>query len=195
MGFNPAATIIPGKGTVLVADPDKAPPTDYMTLNPADKASMTSLAAGWETLGHTSRENTVAMSKEGGEASQSGSWWEEALVSNYAATNWGVTVNSLQVDALTLGLAFGGGTLDTATGSYAVKDIKPTAKSLFILIVGGTSRMGIYIPNTTVSIGDAPELAIDAFFEISLSAAILNSPTTGNRFQFFHPALKATAGA
>lgn len=191
MGFNPNATIIPGKGTVLVADPDKAPPIDYMTLNPADPTSFATAAPGWEALGHTSRENMVAMSKEGGEATQSGSWWDEALVSNYAATNWSIVVNSLQVDALTLGLAFGGGTLDTAKGSYAVKDIKPTAKALFILMVGGNSRMGIYIPNTTVSIGDAPELAIDAFFEISLSAAILNSKTSGNRFQFFHPSLKA----
>lgn len=191
MGFNPAATIIPGKGTVLVADPDKAPPVDYMTLNPADKTALATAAPGWETLGHTSRENMVAMSKEGGEATQSGSWWEEALVSNYAATNWGLTVNSLQVDALTLGLAFGGGTLDATKGSYLVKDIKPTAKALYILMVGGNTRMGIYIPNTTVSIGDAPELAIDAFFEISLSAAILNSPTSGARFQFFSPALKA----
>lgn len=190
MGFNAAATIIPGKGTVLVADPDKAPPVDYLTLNPNDTAALTTAAPGWSVLGHTSRENMVAMSKEGGEATQSGSWWDEALVSNYAATNWSVGVNSLQVDGLTLGLAFGGGTLDAAKGSYAVRDIRPTAKSLYILIVGGTSRMGIYIPNTTVSIGDAPELAIDAFFEISLSAAILNSPTTGNRFQFFHPALK-----
>lgn len=191
MGFNAAATIIPGKGTVLVADPDTAPPEDYLTLNPADATALVTAAPGWDVLGHTSRENTVGMSKEGGEATQSGSWWDEALSSNYAATNWSVTVNSLQVDALTLGLAFGGGDLDTTEGSYAVNDIRPTAKSLYILIVGGNSRMGIYIPNTTVSIGDAPELAIDAFFEIALSAAILNSPTSGNRFKFFHPALKS----
>lgn len=189
MGFNSNATIIPGKGTVLVADPDTTPPTDYLTLDPT--ATPLVGATGWNALGHTSRENTVGMTKEGGEASQSGSWWEEALDSSYAATNWGITVNSLQVDALTLGLAFGGGTLDTVKGSYLVKDIKPQKKALFVLMVGGNTRMAFYIPNTTVSIGDAPEIAIDTFFEVSLSAAILNSPITGGRWEIFHPALKA----
>lgn len=188
MGFNPDATIIPGKGTVLVADPDTAVPTNYETLDPL---TLPTGGVGWQALGHTSRENTVSMNKEGGEASQSGSWWEQALDSSYEATTWGINVASLQVDALTLGLAFGGGTLDTAKGSYLVKDIVPQRKALFILMVGGNRRMGIYIPNTTVSVGDAPEIAIDTFFEISLSASILNSPTTGARFQFFHPALKA----
>lgn len=189
MGFNPAATIIPGKGTVLVADPDTAAPENYETLDPRTLAG----GSGWQALGHTSRENSVAMNKEGGEATQSGSWWEEALDSSYAATTWGLTVNSLQVDALTLGLAFGGGTLDTSAGSYLVKDIVPQAKALYILMIGGNRRMGIYVPNTTISIGDAPEIPTDTFFEISLSASILNSPTSGARFQFFHPALKASA--
>lgn len=190
MGFNPAATIIPGKGTVLVADPDTPVPADYMTLDPMTLPA----GSGWQALGHTSRENSVAMSKEGGEATQAGSWWEEALDSSYAATTWGITVNSLQVDSLTLGLAFGGGSLDTAVGSYMVKDIVPQKKALYVLMVGGNTRMGIYIPNTTVSVGDAPEIPTDAFFEISLSAAILNSPTSGARFGFFHPALKASQG-
>lgn len=190
MGFNPAATIIPGKGTVLVADPDSEVPGDYMTLDPMALPA----ESPWQALGHTSRENTVAMSKEGGEASQSGSWWEEALDSSYEATTWGLTVNSLQVDALTLGLAFGGGQLDATVGSYMVRDVVPQRKALYILMVGGNTRMGIYVPNTTVSVGDAPEIAIDSFFEISLSAAILNSPTSGARFGFFHPALKTPVG-
>lgn len=190
MGFNAGATIIPGKGTVLVADPDTAVPTDYLTLDPGPNGNMATAAVGWEAMGHTSRENTVALNKEGGEATQIGSWWDEALRSQYAPTNWNINVNSLQVDALTLGLAFGGGTLDTTAGSYAFGDIVPQAKALYVLMIdSGGNRMAFYIPNTTVSIGDAPELAVDAFFEVQLSAAMLNSPTTGNRMQIFHPAL------
>lgn len=191
MGFNAAATIIPGKGTVLVADPDTLPPSDYLTLNPMD---LTTDAPDWEALGHTSRENNVALSKEGGEATQMGSWWDEALVTDYDSVNWSITVNSIQIDALTLGLAFGGGTLDATEGYYDVAgSIVPQDKALFILIVSGAKRMGIYIPNTSVTIGDAPEIATDAFFEIQLSASMLNSPTTGNRFRIYHPALKSGA--
>lgn len=195
MGFKSNATVIPGKGTVLVADPDTAAPADYLTLDPTDVDVLTGEltdAPGWEGLGHTSRENNVSLSKDGGDVTASGSWWEEVLRSTRAPTNWTVTVNSIQVDALTLGLAFGGGTLDTVAGSYDVGDIVPQDKALFILIVdNGGNRLGLYIPNTSVSIGDAPEFAIDAFFEIQLSGAIQNSTTTGKKFRWYHPALKA----
>lgn len=194
MGFNAGATLIPGKGTVLVADPDSPVPTDYMTFNPGPGGNLLTAAPDWDVIGHCSRENTVALSKDGGDATQIGSWWDEALRSNYAPTNWSATVNSIQIDALTLGLAFGGGELDSVAGSYAVGDIVPQAKALYILVMDSNlNRMGFYIPNTTVSIGDAPEFAVDAFFEIQLSAAMLNSPTTSKKFQIFHPALKGGA--
>lgn len=192
MGFNKAATTIPGKGTVLVADPNTAPPTNYLTLDPTDPTSMSTLAADWEAMGHTSRDNNVALSKDGGEVTTVGSWWEEVLRSNRGATNWTITVNSIQIDATTLGMAFGGGTLDTVEGFYDVGDIVAQDKALFVLIVdNGGNRLGLYIPNTSVSIGDAPEFSIDAFTEIQLSGAIQNSDT-GKKFRWYHPALKAT---
>jgi hypothetical protein len=189
MSFNSGATTIPGKGTVLVADPDTPAPADYLTLDPTNIGVAD---ADWEALGHTSRENNVSLSKEGGDVSTVGSWWEEILRSNRAGTTWTVTVNSIQIDALTLGLAFGGGTLDTVAGSYDVGEIVPQDKALFILIVdNGGNRLGLYVPNTSVSIGDAPEFAIDAFFEIQLSGTIQASPTTGKKFRWYHPSLKA----
>lgn len=190
MAFKSTATTIPGKGTVLVAAPDTAPPTNYLTLDPTGNPIVG--ATGWEALGHTSRENNVSLSKEGGEVTTAGSWWEEVLRSTRSATNWTVTVNSIQIDSLTLGLAFGGGTLDTLAGSYEVGDIVPQAKALFILIVDNAgNRLALYVPNTDVSVGDAPEFAIDAFFEIQLSATVKNSATTGKKFRWYHPALKS----
>lgn len=193
MAFNTAATTIPGKGTVLVAAPDTAAPTNYLTLDPTSGGMAGPIvgATGWSSLGHTSRENNVSLAKDGGDVTSVGSWWDEVIRSNRAPTNWTATVNSIQIDATTLGLAFGGGTLDTVAGSYDVGDIVAQQKALFILVVDNTgNRLGLYIPNTSVSIGDAPEFAIDAFFEIQLSAAIQNSATTGKKFRWYHPALK-----
>lgn len=188
MGFNPNATTIPGRGTVLVAPPDTAAP-DYETVDPTGV-----LSGGWEALGHTSRDNNVSLSKGGGDAQQRGSWWDDALRATYDPITWSVNVNSIQIDKTTLGLAFGGGTHDGAAGSYAVGgSITPQKKALFILIEDGVTRMGIYIPNTTVTIGDAPQIAVDAFFEITLSAQMLNSETTGDRFEFLHPGLITSA--
>lgn len=193
MGFNKGATTIPGKGTVLVADPDTAPPTDYLTLDPTKPADMLAKAPDWEAMGHTSRDNNVQLSKDGGDVASVGSWWEEVLRSNRSPINWTVTVNSIQIDRTTLGLAFGGGTLDTTEGFYDVGDIIPQDKALFILVVdNGGNRLGLYIPNTSVSIGDAPEFSIDAFLEIQLSGAIQNSTDTGKKFRWYHPSLKGS---
>lgn len=188
MGFNANATTIPGKGTVLVAPPDTAAP-DYEAIDPTGV-----LSGGWEALGHTSRDNAVSLSKGGGDATQRGSWWDDALRSTYDPITWSVNVNSLQVDKLTLGLAFGDGVHNGTAGTYDVGgSITAVKKAVFILIVDGSSRMGIYIPNTTITIGDAPQIAVDAFFEIALSAQMLNSPTTGKRFRFYHPGLITVA--
>jgi len=189
MGFNANATTIPGKGTVLVAPPDTAAP-DYETIDPL------SPTGGWVALGHTSRDNNVSLSKGGGDATQRGSWWDDALRSTYDPITWSVNVNSIQIDGTTLGLAFGGGTQDGTAGTYDVAGtITPQKKALFILIVDGSTRMGIYIPNTTITIGDAPQIAVDAFFEITLTAQMLNSETTGKRFRFMHPGLITVAPA
>lgn len=187
MGFNANATTIPGKGTVLVAPPDTAAP-DYELVDP------TAPTGGWVALGHTSRDNNVSLSKGGGDATQRGSWWDDALRSTYDPITWSVNVNSIQIDSTTLGLAFGGGTHDGEDGTFDVGGtITPQKKALFILIVDGATRMGIYIPNTTITIGDAPQIAVDAFFEITLTAQMLNSEATGNRFRFYHPGLITVA--
>jgi len=194
MPFNKNATIIPGKGTVLYANPDTAVPSNWATIDPTSTAQLAA-SGGWNALGHTSRENVVALSKDGGEATTLGSWWDAALDTQRGDTSWGVTINSLQVDATTMSMAFGGGVLDTVAGTYDVGDIVPANVALLIIVQGATTRMCIYIPNTNMQVGDAPELPTDAFFEIQLSAAIQNSPTTGKKFRFLHPALKASAVA
>lgn len=188
MAFDSASTIVPGRGTVLVADPNTAAPS-FETLDPTDSAALALI--NWDALGHTSRENAVAMAKDGGDPTIRGSWWDSALSTTYTDVNWEVTVNTLQVDAVSLGLAFGGGVHTPASKMFAVKStITAQEKALYILMVDGPTRMGIYIPRASVSIGDAPEIDPENFFEIQLAAQILTS-AAGDRFQLFHPALAA----
>lgn len=178
--LNANATILPGRGTVFIAEEPDAPVLDYKTVDPRDPSTYT----GYICLGHTSRENTVALSKEGGEATQHGSWWEAAIRESREPTQWGWTVNSLQVDRNTMGMAFPEGVVEG--GAFWVPGVDSTKeRTALILCVDGTGRMGIHLPNTPVGIGDAPEIAVDAFFEIQLSGSILSSPETGRRIGFF----------
>lgn len=182
MALDNGATIIPGRGTVFVDMTGTAASFDYKTVNPRDPSTF----PGWDCLGHTSRENTVALAKDGGDAEQKGSWWDAALRSVSEASAWSWTVNSLQVDRLTMGLAFPGGVIRDGAfwvpGAESEVDIRA-----FILCVDSTARLGIELPNTSMKIGDAPEISTEDFFEIQLLGQILSDPTTGDRIGFHHP--------
>lgn len=189
MTMNAGATFLPGRGTVFFANPGTTPP-NYKTVDPRDPTTYT----GWECMGHTSRENTVALAKDGGEASQLGSWWDAAIKESREPSTWSWTVNSLQVDKTTMELAFPGG--EVRDGAYWVPGNDATIeKAAFILMADGTGRMGVYMPNTPMALGDAPEIDIENLFEIQLSGSILSDETTGDRIGFFHPSFDATAPA
>lgn len=192
MALNPNALILPSRGTVFVGPVDTAPPTviQLATISP------TSPPTGMQCVGHTSRENLPAYSKDGGDATQYGSWWDDAIATSYDPVTWSLTFNSLQTDELTLGLAFGGGELDDEAGTYDFGNVTAVEKSLLLLMTDGTKRRGFYHPNTSITLGDAPEIAVDSFFEIQLSAQLLNSASTtaawkGKRFRIIDSALIA----
>lgn len=184
MSLNSNATVLPGRGTVFFGDPDAAP-LDYKTVDPADPLTY----PDYDLLGHTSRENTVALSKDGGDTTQHGSWWTAGMRESSEPTQWSWTVNSLQVDRTTLNLAWPGGVVED--GAFWVPESDQSIeKSAFILIEDASARMGIYFPRTPMKIGDAPEISVDALFEIQLAGSILASATTNRRMGFFHPQLE-----
>lgn len=193
MALNNAAVFLPGRGTVFVADPG-TPVPNYKTVDPGDPSTY----EGWDCLGHTSRDNTVALTKDGGDTTQLGSWWNEALRTSKEAETWGGTANSLQIDRTTLQLAFPSGSVKTDSNGNAYYDFGGSAtieKAVFVLMVDGTGRMAINQPRVDVSIGDAPEIATDGFFEIQLAWTALQEDATGSRIQWYHPALDAPVAA
>jgi hypothetical protein len=190
MAIDPNALILPGRGTVFVGAVDATPPTAtaLSTITPAAPPT------GFTCIGHTSLDNLPAYSKDGGDATQRGSWWDSAIDTTYDPVTWSLTINSLQVDANTLGLAFGGGVLNDTAGTFDIGDTTAVPKSILLLMVGGAKRVGFYHPNTQITLGDAPEIAADAYFEIQLNAQLLLSASTtaqwaGKRWRIISPAL------
>lgn len=169
MTVNKGATIVPGHGTVFVADRGTALPADWNDF------SLTGTEpAGWTNVGHTSKGNQPAFSKEGGEKTVLDSWLADGVDVIYSSTQWGLGVNALQVDEDNLDLAFDG-FFDT-DGSYVVPSSNPgLEKSIFLFSTDGTGSLGFYMENTNCSIGDAPSIDAAAFFEIPLSASILSA--------------------
>lgn len=184
-GMNAANVMIPGRGAIFTAAPLAAAPS-YKTMSPDTPG------AGWTCLGHTSKENAVALSKSGGESTTFDSWWTAALAVMYSSTNWAITVGALQIDTGVLDLAFNG-TLDTDGGYIVPAAVEAVDRALFVLALQGTKRMGLYLPKVSVTLGDAPSFDPSKLFEVPLSAAVLAEDTT--LMKWYHPALEAGLAA
>jgi len=196
MGLNPNALLIPGRGTVFVGDVDATPPTidQLASLSPDSPPAG---SGNWACLGHMSRENLPKYGKDGGDISAMGSWWQSSIDSIVDPTSYNLALASIQGDALTYGLAFGGGEHDEDAGTFGVGEVSAVAKSLLVLMVGASRRRGFYHPNTSITTGDLPELATDAYIEFNLLAGLNSSGSTdkawsGQWIQIIDPVLKTT---
>lgn len=179
-GMNAAAVIIPGRGAVFSADSGTTPPA-YLTMTPAAPGT------GWTCLGHTSKDNSVALNKDGGDATSYDSWWQAALAVTYDPNKWSVNVNPLQMEVGVLDLAFNG-SLDEDNGYIVPSSIVAVEKALFVLAMQGTNRMGLYLPKVSITLGDAPSFDPTKLFEIPLTGQILDSD--GALMKWYHPALE-----
>lgn len=186
--------VVPGHGTIFHAPVGTKPPA-----NPVGAAGFNIQTDGptvWKNLGHTSKSNTIAFTKEGGDKETLDTFLADAVRTSTSAVTWGLTVAALQMDAETLDLAFNGD-IDPATGGYTVATPSPLKTALFIYFQDDSGSLGFWVPNTEVSLGDAPSVDTAAFFELPLSATFLAAASTdipavngrAGVFQIFHPGI------
>lgn len=194
MSVDATTLVIPGHGTVFHAPANTMPPATPLTAFNLQADGPTP----WKNLGHTSKQNTIAFTKEGGEKESIDTFLADAVRTTTSSVTWGVTVAALQIDGPTLDLAFNGD-FDEDTGGYTVATPAPLSAALFLYFQDSTGSIGFWIPNTEVSLGEAPSVDTAQFFELPLSVSILSAgnsviPAVGGRagaFQIFKTGLVA----
>lgn len=170
MAVDATKLIIPGHGAVFQAAKNTSPGPDPLT-----KFKLTSTSvAGWTHLGHTSKANTISFSKEGGEATTLGTFLADAVRVINSSVSWSVSVPALQFDEDILDLAFNGD-WDPVTNGYIVPGSPaPVDTALFLYFEDNTGSLGFWLPNNSVTLGDAPSVDTENFLELPLSASILS---------------------
>jgi hypothetical protein len=162
MALTDDAVFIPGTGFIYLAPAETAEP-----------ASLTSPASPWENLGHTSRDDGLTITRDGGDSEVLGSWQNDSLRERVDPTTLAVTLFALQVDNTVLGMYFPGG--DTSVpGRYGVTSASGTAeKAMYIRIVDGANEVGLYIPKVSVRSDDDVEVDVEGFLAFPLRATVL----------------------
>lgn len=168
-----SSLIVPGSGTVFYGQSDAQLPATPLTAFALDATA----PSGWKDLGHTSKENTISFSKDGGDTTQLDTWYRNAVRVVYGSNTWTMTVNALQMDKQTLDLAFSG-ELDGTNARYIVPaSSDATPGQLVVLFKDTTDSMLFHLPNVQISLGEAPSVNVEGFFEVQLSVSILSSPS------------------
>jgi hypothetical protein len=168
MAVDPTALVIPGRATVFHAPVNAALPADPLTVFDINAEN---IATGWTNLGHTSKDNTVNFAREGGEATTINTYLADAVRTVYSSVAWTLNIPALQFDQDVLDMAFNGD-FDTDGGYIIPGAASATSRALFLLFEDGTGKLGFYIPNTTVTLGDVPSFSPEAFTELPLVASI-----------------------
>lgn len=178
MSVNASELVVPGHGTVFEADVNTAFPADF---DPLDVATGFTLAgatppAGWRNLGHTSKQNVVSFTREGGDSTSLDTYLADAVrITQTSGVRWGLRVGALQVSLDNLDLAFNG-SYDATNNRYVVPSTPGSnARALFVFLQDNTAAMGFYIPNTEIALGDVPSIDPSQFFEMPLAASFLTA--------------------
>lgn len=182
MALNTNALMLPGQGYILLNEPGSQYEPTVAELE-AFAANTSTLPKGSQILGHTSREDLVAMSKDGGDSEVLGSWEQEQIetIVSSAATEY-IDVTAHQFDNSVFSLYYGGGD-DTQAGRFAVpKNAVPPKKSLTIVYLTRGQVVGQFFANTSVRGEDAMEHSVDAYSTIPLRFTVLD-PTDGGARQ------------
>lgn len=190
MSLTDGAVILPGRGYLFThATVGTAPPADTQTELDALDLTDATLATGWNNLGHTSRENSVALDKDGDDPEVKGTWQNPNFRKTGGTTTWLLNIPALQFDNEVLSLYFGEGDISDADAFHVLPDASPEERALFLVLVDGSNRVGLYIPKASISSDDAPEFDPENFVEFSLQATVLEESGASGLMSWYRAGL------
>lgn len=171
MSGNNQAIAVPGNGTVFYSAPGTALPANPLTAFTLKG----SLPAGWSSFGHTSKQNIVNFSREGGETQTLDTFLEDAVRSIVTDSGtWTLNIAALQIEAGTLDNAFNG-QVDDVLGRYVIPaSPQPVEKQLFVLLTDNSGNLGFEIPRADLTASGAFSLDPSNYVEIPIAATLLS---------------------
>lgn len=148
MAQNDNATLVIGAGNYFTAPYNATTPEAL----PAD---LTAVTTPWEKVGHTSLEEILSITSEGGEATTIGSLQNRSLRTTYSTRQETIAFTLQQFDEDALKLYYGSNATIGASGELQVPtNPTPTVCSFLAVFVDGANHFGIYAPKAEIFRGE-----------------------------------------
>lgn len=149
MAVNDNATLVVNTGNYLTAAVDTPLPADLRAPGVA-----------WTNIGHTSLEDILTISSEGGEATVLGTLQAKSLRTKYSTRSESMTFTLQQFDAPALKLYYGSNAPTLADGSIGVPtDPTPTIAAFLAVFIDGDNEFAFYAPKAEIFRADDVELS------------------------------------
>lgn len=150
MALNDDATLVIGAGNYFLAPTGTAAPTD-----------LTAVATPWENIGHTSIEDILGFSSDGGEATVLGTLQNASLRTSYSKRTESWTITLQQFDEDSLKLYFGSNATLDANGDWLAVpgSPSPTVMAFLAVYVDGNHIFALYAPKAEILRGDDIDFA------------------------------------
>lgn len=177
MAQTDTAVVLPGTGHIYLAPTSTAEPVDPLAPT-----------TPWETIGHTSREDGLTITREGGDSTILGTWQNPSLRERRDPTTFAITWHMHQVDNTVLELYFGGADIAAVDVFGVPIATAPVERALFVRLVDGTNEVGLYIPKVSIGADDDVEVDVENFLAFPVRASVLGV-TGSNLMEFYNAAL------
>ena len=174
MAINNDAVLTAAVGHVYVATVGTAAPAaaDLDGLDLLDTSEWT--ATGWESIGHTSRNDMPEFGFEGGDTEVRGTWQNDKLrevVTEAAADYLILYLQQFDEDAFAL---YYGPNAGSVNGEFHVSgDANPSEKAFLVIIQDGDVRIGFTAAKASLRREEAIQLPVDDFASLPLRATFL----------------------
>lgn len=182
MALDDNAVTVPGRGYYYVAPSGTAVPSG--TGEPA---------APWINVGHTSQDDPLTISRDGGDRTTLGSWQNDALRETIEPTTYQLAFKLLQYDELALSLYYGGGQVGESGRFEVPKSPQAQEHALYVVIVDGANRWDRHFPKVSVLGNDDEELDTAELSGMPVAATILGDSSLDYLFTVGGPALSTPA--
>lgn len=180
MAINNTDLIQGTRGTIFYAPAETPMPEDGPAAFSLTKDTVGDGKTAWQNIGHTSNDNKVSFSTDGGDSNTHDTWLMAGARTTYETTNMTVSGASVQADIESLRLFLNG--WDSGDGGIVGTAEKREQKlALFILAYdsGANTMFGIYMPNTSFTYSGSAfiDLSSDNFVEFGFEAKVMTSST------------------
>jgi hypothetical protein len=162
LALTDSAVLIPGTGQLWIAPAE--------TVKPVDPTAPTT---PWENFGHTSREDGLTITRDGGDSEVIGTWQNPSLRERRDPTNFAITSFLHQVDNNVLEAYFGPGDI-SVEGEFGVTSaVAAIERALFVRIIDGDTEADLYIPKVSISSEDDVEIDVEGFLAFPVRMTVL----------------------